>query len=514
MATKPPKPTKGGPIPDRKNYPKGKAGDTAWQKDLTTWNNLNPKGSTSTKPTPKPTPKPSATPTPTPQPTNTGFTPKPVVPVAGVDPATPADYTWDSFTDGTFNIQEGDANVGMTPYVTATIGPKDTPTPVVILPSADGTSFTVIPRENLLQILISQIQSSPNNAAYWKTQLQNYYRSQTAFQTSLRGGPVTDKDTEFVFALRRALGEISANNFSIGAQNVANGIKNTSGFYDINSWISSRTPVPGRQSQSTSTRNFTLKADAIAEFMREVQLQVGDPKLVDNVKALAEAYFDKVRSEEERRMGQSTSVYDPVTGITINKSTGFEMPSAELLKEWRIQFITKGALDKNGKTISLGIRNATGAQLQDAGGLIGDTYTKLKGYAFDYGVRLTDDQLKAKAAESLLPGGSVDEQRRTIQLASRALYKSLAPYIEGGLKVSDIANQFMKTKIEELELSDGAIDIFDTDVQAALTADKLPSQIDYLMAVRSDPKWRFTKKANESAAGFVDTILKTWGFVG
>lgn len=485
----PPKPTKGGPIPDRKNYPKGKAGDTAWQKDLNTWNSLNGKG-------------------------NISASAGSVTNNENIDPAASKTYTWENFIDGTFNQQEGDAAVGMTPYVTAQIGPDKAPTPVVILPSSDGKNFTVIPREVYLQTLITQIKSSPNNATYWKTQLQNYYRSQSAFQTSLRGGPVTDKDTEFFFALRRALGEVSANNFSTGAQNVRNGIKNTSGFYDINNWITSRTPVPGRQTQSTSTKNFTLKADAIADFMREVQLQVGDPKLVDNIKGLAEAYFDKVRSEEEKRMGQTTSVYDPITGTTISKSTGFQMPTEQQLKEWRIQFITKGAIGNKGNAISFGIRNASASQLQDAGGLIGDTYTKLKGYSFDYGVRLTDEQLKTKAAEAVLPGGSIDEQKRSIQLASRALYKSLAPYIEGGLKVSDIANQFMKTKMEELELSEGAVDIFDADVQAALAADKLPSQIDYLMQVRSNPNWRFTKKANESAAGFVDTILKTWGFVG
>jgi len=72
----------------------------------------------------------------------------------------------------------------------------------------------------------------------------------------------------------------------------------------------------------------------------------------------------------------------------------------------------------------------------------------------------------------------------------------------------------MKMKVDELELMDGAIDIFDTDVQAALSGDKLPGYNDYLMSIRSNPNWRFTKKANESAAGFLDTLLKMWGKVG
>lgn len=491
----PPQITKGGPRPQRKDYKT----DDAFYKAVEQWNKLNIGAPTTSSPT---------------------VTQQGVVPTNNVETTTRTQSgktrtDWNIFTDGSLNIQEGDAEVGQTPYVTARIpeyGEK-TPTPVVILPSADGNGFIIIPREELLQTIVKDIQRNPGNVTYWKTQLKDYYKSDDAFQRSLRGGPVTDKDTEFLFALRRALSEIGANNFSAGAENVKNNQFNSSGFYDINSWLTSRTPLPGRQSTSTSTRNFTLKADAIADFMREVQIQVGDPKLVNNVKELAEAYWEKVHSEELKRMGQSTSTYDPITGKTVSTSTGFQMPTEQLLKEWRINFITKGAIDKD-KVISTGIRTVTPIQLQDAGGDLGDNYTKLKGYAYEYGVKISDEELKNKAAEASLPGGSIDEQKRSIQLASRANYKALAPYIEGGLKVKDIASQFMKMKADELELMDGAIDIFDPDVQSALTGDKLPGSNEYLMKVRSNPNWRFTKKANESAAGFLDALLKMWGKVG
>jgi len=496
----PPKITKGSPRPRRKDYPQGAKGDAAFSKAVEQWNKLNV--------TPNQTPS------------------APSVTQQGVVETKPVETTtrtqsgqvrtdWNIFTDGSLNIQEGDAEVGQTPYVTARLPEygERAPTPVVILPSMDGNGFTIVPREEILQTIIKDIQRNPNNINYWKTQLKDYYKSDDAFQRSLRGGPVTDKDTDFVFALRSALGQIGANNFSAGAENVSRNQLNASGFYDINSWLTSRTPLPGRQSTSTSTRNFTLKADAIADFMREVQIQVGDPKLVDNVKELAEAYWEKVRSEEMKRMGRSTSTYDPITGKTVSSSTGFQMPSEQQLREWRIGFITKGAVSKD-KVISTGIRNVKPIDLQDAGGDIGDNYTKLKGYAYEYGVKISDEDLKMKAAEASLPGGSIDEQKRTIQLASRASYKALAPYIEGGLKVKDVASQFMRMKAEELELAEGAVDIFDADVQAALSGDKLPGPNDYLMAVRANPAWRFTKKANESAAGFVDTLLKMWGKVG
>jgi hypothetical protein len=485
--------TKGGPRPVRKDY----KSDAAFQKALEQWMKLNP--STTSSPT--------------------------VVGGNVVEPE-PIEYDyrtqdgkprsdWTSFTDGSFNLQQGDAAIGQTPYVTASVqvGGEKKPTPVVILPSTDGKGFEVVAVEKLLQDLTTQISRDPNNAAYWKQQLQNYYRSEDAFQRSLRGGPVSDKDTEFVFALRKALNEISADNFSRGVENVQSNILNSSGFYSINTWIQTRTVIPGRESVSTTTRNFTKKADAIADFMREVQMQVGNTALVDNIDALAEAYWTKVHEEELKRMGQSTSVYDPVTRKQVTTSTGFQMPSEQLLKEWRIGFITKGAIDK-GKVISTGIRNVNAIDLQDAGGDIGDNYTKLKGYANDYGIRLNDTELKNKAAEASLPGGSLEEQRRTLLLSARLKYPALSEYIQSGLKVGDVASQFIKRKAEILELADANVDIFDADVQSAISGEKIMNDIEYDTKIRSNPAYRKTKQANESAAGFLDAILKMWGKVG
>lgn len=497
MARKPV--TKGSPRPDIKDYKDLPNGQALFEEDVAKWQKLNVGIPSASSPSTQP-----------------GGA---VVPVDSLESDTviksgSVRTDWNSFTDGSFNIQEGNAQVGGTPFVTGKVEKYgETPTPIVILPSSDGQGFIVVPREDLLQQIVTSINKNPNNITYWKQQLQNYYRSQDAFTTSLRGGPVTDKDTEFVYALRRALSEIGADNFSTGANNVNAGRLNTSGFYDVNSWIQSRLVIPGKTSTSTSESAFTKRADAIADFMREVQIQVGDPKLVNNVDALAEQYWLKVKTEEEKRKSTRITTTDPITGNTVSIGTGYQMPSATLLKEWRIQFITKGAIEKD-KVISTGIRDVKPIDLQDAGGEIGDNYTKLKGYSLEYGVRLSEEDLKKKAAEASLPGGSIEEQQRSIQLASRALYKPLAPYIEGGLKVKDIASQFMRAKTNELELSEGEVDIFDPDVQAAISGDKLPGSLDYLMQVRSDPRYRFTKKANESAAGFLDTLLRMWGKVG
>jgi hypothetical protein len=499
MARKPV--TKGGPRPEIKDYTNLPNGQALFDADVAEWQRLNVGPPSVSSPS-----------------TQSGGS---VVPTNELEPDTAVtgsnvrtDFTAFDPVKGIFVYNDGDPAVGQSPYVTAPdpYG-SDNPTPVVILPSSDKKGYIVITREELLNTLVKSISRDKNSILALKMKLQLYYKSKKDYEVSLRGGPVTDKDTGFLEALKNALGEISANNLSTAQENLSANILDASGFYDFNTWIEAREIPSPVQRTSQSTRNFTKKADAIADFMREVQIQVGDPKLVNNVDALAEAYWQKIRKTELDRMSRSTSTYDPLTGLGATFGTGFQLPSAQLLKEWRVEFITKGAIDKE-KVISTGIRNVAPIDLQDAGGEIGDNYTKLKGYANSYGVRLTDEQLKTKAAEASLPGGSIEEQQKTIQLASRALYKSLAPFIEGGLKVGDIAGQFMKAKTSELELSEGEVDIFDSDVQSALSGDKLPGSLDYLMQVRSDPRYRFTKKANESAAGFLDTLLRMWGKVG
>ena len=433
--------------------------------------------------------------------------------------ATGVQSDFKKFIDGSLAYNAGGpGSISMEPFITGMSTPQQpNPKPIVILPTADGMGFIVGDLDRYVSDYISRI--PPGEAAYYKQQLKNYYSSDKDFRTSLRGGPSADKDQAFAKAVKAALQEITVNNFTVG-QNIGQGLEdktilqgNSYGFYNFDNWIASRRltePV----SESARSSGLTTKADALAEFRRTAQQYVGDLELINNYDALAEAYWEKLHKEELNRMSQSVSVTDPLTGNRTTRSTSYTQLSEQDRLEMRIGFITNGATGKKGKVISTGIKDVEPLALQDAGGTIGDNYTKLKSYAYDYGVTLTDTQLKQKAAEALLPGGSIDEQKRSIQLASRAMYKGLDNYIQAGLKVSDVADQYRKLKIDELELADGTVDIFDNDVQAALRADNLMNPLDYTAQLRQNPNWRYTRKANESAAGLVDTILKTWGAVG
>jgi hypothetical protein len=474
----------------------------------------SPTGGTTRGTTPSPTPSPTATERTTVKPPLTQPDFQPI--------GTGIDTDFKKFVDGTLVYNSGGTgSASLEPYVSGKTTPNQpNPKPIVILPTADGRGFVVGDLDTYVNDYIKRIPKG--DLAYYKNQLKDYFPSDTAFRRSLSSGPVTDKDIDFANALKRAMQQITINNFDAGqqvGQAVQNNVlqpnaANSAGFYSFDSWVRSRIITPEPSSETSRTSGLTTKQDALAEFRRTVQEYVGEFDLVDNYDALANAYWEKLHAEELKRQSRSVSTVDPITGNRVSSGTTYAQLTQEDRLEMRLNLITKGAVNNKNKVISLGIRKATPIELQDAGGLIGDNYTKLKGYAYEYGVPLDDNQIKAKAAESLLPGGSIEEQRRSIQLASRAKYKALSPYIEGGLKVSDIASQYRSLKAQELELADGMVDIFDADVQAAITGDKLLTPDEYTMELRKNPNWRFTKKANETAAGFLDTLLKTWGYVG
>lgn len=156
------------------------------------------------------------------------------------------------------------------------------------------------------------------------------------------------------------------------------------------------------------------------------------------------------------------------------------------------------------------------------GGKVAKQVSEIKTYAADYGVKIDSKQALDYVLGGLGVGGSlgtgaIDTQKNTIRELSKAFYSNLSPLIDNGVKVSDIAKQFGTYKGKILELPDEAVDIFDEDIQQALRNDGKPgvmSLTDYQIKLRNDPRWSKTQNAREEAAGYAQTILKSFGLIG
>lgn len=456
---------------------------------------------------------------------SSGYTPGSVGKTAGLEPINLGDSTnWNMFLDGTLvQVASGTQGVNVTPYISGQAPTSDNPNPtgIAILPTVDGfrtTSVDSVAAASMTNITASNIQA-------YKLKLRKYYPGgDKAFKLSYS---TIDKDAEFQKAIKRAINELSVDNFQ-SATRYANALKadptaaRPEGLlYDFNSYVLSRPDIEEPTSSGESTSSLTTKEDAYAEFNRTVKQYVGDPVLVDKLPELREEYWQKLHKIEMDRDSTRITRKD-IFGNTTSSSLS-EAPLTEQDRtEMRLNMIING--DK--KSTSTGIKGASQEDLEDAGGLISQGYSKLKETAADYGIRLTSSELLNRVNRALKVGGvsaglstggiatGLEQEITTIKQSAKAHFKGLEKYIDNGLRVSDISSNFQRMKEDEMGLTEGAVDIYDEDIQKAIGGADISSKNDFILGVRSNPAWRKTPKANEMAATFVNNILKSWGKVG
>ena len=472
------------------------------------------------KPAPTPVATPIVTPTATPRPSITG---QPFTGASSVTGATAglkdvtmgASNEWSQFTDGTLTYNQGGMSGGVQPTAYISAGPSvkgSQPTSIIITPSADGKGFTTQDADAAAKEAISQI--PPSLLQTYKVKLKALYPSDKAFRDSLK--TTTGIDVAFSQAVKKSLEELSVSNFFNGMNNakaLATDPKAVlpSALLDFNSYVSSRQLSMDPTHSTDSTRSLTTEADALQEFEGTTRANVGDPSLVNNYMALAHAYWVKLHATELARTSTSQGTRDPITGDTQTQSISYAQLKPEDRLAMQIDLITHG----DAKAKSTGILNVDSTKLQEAGGLMGEAYTKIIKAAAEQGIPMTHNEVVDRVNKAFSKGGTTDAQVAAIGQLAIAHYQNLAPFLEkGGLTVKDVASQYQTAKEKELELTPGSVNVMDPTVQNALRGDKLPSLNDYIAQVRQDPAWRTTKNANEMAAGLVDTILKSWGKVG
>lgn len=160
--------------------------------------------------------------------------------------------------------------------------------------------------------------------------------------------------------------------------------------------------------------------------------------------------------------------------------------------------------------------------LTTQGGKIAQGISSLKEYAAAYGIRYSTQNALDAVLGGLIPGKETDleNQKNSIKQQSKAFYKNLSDLIDGGVKVSDIANQFAYYKGQLLETPDNVYDAFDPEIQAALQnagKDGVMSITDFQNLIRTSPttkpKWLKTKQAREEASNYATSILRMFGLM-
>ncbi len=191
----------------------------------------------------------------------------------------------------------------------------------------------------------------------------------------------------------------------------------------------------------------------------------------------------------------------------------------------------KWAQDMAAKAITLGWDEATlreqiarqGQMVTGEGGhLMGnaaETGAKLREMASAYGVPYTDATINAAVASIAKGYNTIADYNALYIQRAKSRYPSLAADLDAGLTVRDIADPYIATMAQTLEISQGDISLSDRTIQRALTnktnegLNTAQPLWEFEQNVKKDPRWDKTKNAHEDTAALLMQVGNDWGFL-
>jgi hypothetical protein len=153
------------------------------------------------------------------------------------------------------------------------------------------------------------------------------------------------------------------------------------------------------------------------------------------------------------------------------------------------------------------------------GGQAGAAYRQITQYAYDQGVRISDQTAKNNAA--YLERGLTTMQGIQDGLRQQAIstYPGFAEQIAAGATMRDIAQPYIQMAAQQLELPETDISVWHPKVRAALQqadpkGQPAPMSLsDFQSTLRADPAWRTTQNAQDQTMQIGRQVLQSMGLV-
>ena len=150
----------------------------------------------------------------------------------------------------------------------------------------------------------------------------------------------------------------------------------------------------------------------------------------------------------------------------------------------------------------------------------GKYFTEVKNLAAKNGIMLSD-QAATDYANKIVAGTlDADTAFNTIRESAASAFPQLADKIKAGIDLKTLADPYIQSMSNILELPYSSVDLFDPKIRSAL-AYTLPdgkvgtkSIYDFEKELRQDPRWQYTNNAREAVSNSALKVLKDFGFQG
>jgi hypothetical protein len=153
-------------------------------------------------------------------------------------------------------------------------------------------------------------------------------------------------------------------------------------------------------------------------------------------------------------------------------------------------------------------------------GPVGKNFVEVKNFAAKNGIMLSDQAAGDYATQIVTGKLSQDTVLNAIRESAASAFPQLADKIKAGIDVKTLADPYIQSMSNLLEIPYTSVDLFDPKIRGAL-AYTLPdgklatkSIYDFEKELRQDPRWEFTKNGKKAIAESTLRVLQDFGIQG
>ena len=153
-------------------------------------------------------------------------------------------------------------------------------------------------------------------------------------------------------------------------------------------------------------------------------------------------------------------------------------------------------------------------------GPVGKNFVEVKNFAARNGIMLSDQAAGDYATQIVTGKLSQDTVLNAIRESAASAFPQLADKIKAGIDVKTLADPYIQSMSNILEIPYTSVDLFDPKIRGAL-AYTLPdgklatkSIYDFEKELRQDPRWEFTKNGKKAIADSTLRVLQDFGIQG
>jgi hypothetical protein len=244
--------------------------------------------------------------------------------------------------------------------------------------------------------------------------------------------------------------------------------------------------------------NVTSPASALADIQEEFSTVFGETA----PKEVIVAYRDELKKLELSRTSKTTKI----GGVNVGTYGVSEQERKNLMEKYIKQY----AASKIAKA-ELGDKDAINSLQR---GTFGIALTNLRGAYSDNGLKITPDSLYKTALDSALDPNKLKSNLDLIRIQAKTIFPALSDKIDAGYTVKQLLSPYLQARATILEEDPDLIDISTLSDVASDTTKGLKSLYDYQISLRNDPKWSYTKNAQDSLSTAALSLAETFGLVG